>query len=363
MTFHPTRRRFLLTSFAVAGVAGLWQREEGVGRQSASSSRRPLAICSANRVTTPDGTVYYGGIRATQKAIELIRAGSDPLEAVIAGVTLVEDDPNDMSVGYGGLPNEEGEVELDAQVMHGPTGRCGAVAALKYIKNPSQVARLVMEKTDHVLLVGEGALRFALAFGFKKENLLTERAREMWLRWREQRSTIDHWVDNKISSRGESSTASPQTFDRDRYTGSISCLAVDAAGNLAGVSTTSGLAFKVPGRVGDLAVIGAGLFVDNEVGAAGSTGWGEDNIRVAGAHTIVEHLRRGMSPTDACLEALKRVARLYNGKPEHQLKYYALTKDGQFGSASMWKGEEFVVADSGGSRVEPAAYLYEKKPD
>lgn len=361
MTFRPTRRRFLLTGLTVAISPGLRRSSEGFGQRRASP-QRPVAISSANRVTAPDGTVYYGGIRATQKAIELIRAGSDPLDAVIAGVNLVEDDPNDMSVGYGGLPNEEGEVELDAQVMHGPTGRCGAVAALKYIKNPSQVARLVMEKTDHVLLVGEGALRFALAFGFKKENLLTDRAREMWLQWREQRSPIDHWTDNKISSPKQSSTASSFVFDRDRYTGSISCLAVDAAGNLAGVSTTSGLAYKVPGRVGDLAVIGAGLFVDNEVGAAGSTGWGEDNIRVAGAHTIVECLRRGMSPTDACLEALKRVAKLYNGKPEHQLKYYALTKDGQFGSASMWKGEEFAITDGQGSRVEPTAYLYEKRP-
>jgi len=348
-----TRRHFVVSGLTVLAFPRV--------RSAQTSSRppnRPLAIASANRVTLPDGTVYYNGIRATERAIELIRAGSDPLDAVIAGVTLVEDDPNDMSVGYGGLPNEEGEVELDASVMHGPTGRCGAVAALRYIKNPSKVARLVMEETDHVLLVGEGALRFALSFGFQKEELLTERARQVWLQWRRERSERDHWMQNKLPGALRSAREGKEM----PFTGTINCLAITEAGDIAGVTTTSGLAFKVPGRVGDSPIIGCGLYVDNDVGAAGSTGWGEDNIRVVGAHTVVENMRRGMSPREACLEALQRVVKLYGGRPPHQLNFYALNKNGEYAGAAIFKGAQFAVTDARGSRIEDSAYLFERPP-
>ncbi len=351
-----TRRHFVLSGMA----AVLWKRVRSSWGQSRSANR-PVAIASANRITLPDGTVYYNGIRATQRAIELIRTGADPLDAVIAGVNIVEDDPNDMSVGYGGLPNEEGEVELDASVMHGPTGRCGAVAALRYIKNPSRVARLVMEETDHVLLVGEGALRFALSFGFQKEELLTERARQVWLQWRRERGPRDHWMQNKLPGALRSALET-LSLDWTQFTGTINCLAVTEAGDLAGVTTTSGLAFKVPGRVGDSPIIGCGLYVDNEVGAAGSTGWGEDNIRVVGAHTVVENMRRGMSPLEACLDALRRVAKLYGGRPPHQLNFYALNKNGEYAGAALFRGAQFAVTDARGSRVEDSAYLFERPP-
>jgi len=349
-----TRRHFM-----VSGVTFLAAHRLRPSFAQSRTPNRPLAIASANRVTLPDGTVYYNGIRATERAFQLLRAGSDPLDAVIAGVNIVEDDPNDMSVGYGGLPNEEGEVELDASVMHGPTGRCGAVAALRYIKNPSKVARLVMEETDHILLVGEGALRFALSFGFQKEDLLTERARQVWLRWRRERSERDHWMQNKLP--GALRSALPD-LDWRQFTGTINCLAVTEAGDLAGVTTTSGLAFKVPGRVGDSPIIGCGLYVDNDVGAAGSTGWGEDNIRVVGAHTVVENMRRGMSPLEACLEALRRVAKLYGGRPVHQLNFYAINKNGEYAGAALFKGAQFAVTDARGSRVEDSAYLFERPP-
>ena len=210
---------------------------------------KPIAISSAN------------GERATAKAMEMINSGSDALDAVIAGVNIIEDDPNDISVGLGGLPNEDGIVELDACCMHGPTHNAGAVASLRNIKNPSKVARLVMERTDHVLIVGESALRFAKAHGFTEEELLTDKARKIWLNWKENLNKDDDW----FPPAGQDNDATEST------TGTITCCAVDLAGNISGVTTTSGLSFKIPGRVGDSPIIGAGLYVDNEVGACGST--------------------------------------------------------------------------------------------
>jgi N4-(beta-N-acetylglucosaminyl)-L-asparaginase len=361
MTESFSRRRFLLGSLTAAVSTPLVKPARLIG-QSQGAASRPVAISSANRATPLQGEPYFGGITATKKAIELIRAGADPLDAVIAGVNLVEDDPNDMTVGYGGLPNEEGEVELDAAVFHGPTGRAGAVAGLKWIKNPSKIAKLIMENTDHVLLQGDGALRFALAYGFKKEDLVTDRSRAAWLQWREQRSDRDHWIESKVTSKKETSALFPRDHDWSQYTGSIATLAINEAGDISGVTTTSGLAFKVPGRVGDLAVIGAGLYVDNDVGGAGSTGWGEDNIRVVGAHTVVEAMRRGAKPVEACLEALRRVSKIYGGKPTHQLNFYAINKNGEYGGAAMFKGPVFAVTDSRGSRTEESTSLFDRPP-
>jgi N4-(beta-N-acetylglucosaminyl)-L-asparaginase len=238
------------------------------------------------------------GLRATDRAMEMIRNGSDALDAVIAGVNIVEDDPDDMTVGLGGLPNEEGIVELDSSVMHGPTHRCGAVASLRNIKNPSKVAKVVMNRTDHVLLVGEGALRFAKMHGFKEEELLTDKSREMWVKWKEHLSTKDdylpaHTIDTKdIGS---------QFHEVMQTNGTINCLAKDLNGNISGVTTTSGLAWKIPGRVGDSPIIGAGLYVDNEIGAAGSTGRGEANLENCSSVLIVEWMGEGKSPEEACL--------------------------------------------------------------
>ncbi len=303
------------------------------------------------------------GIRAVDKAMEMLRNGQDPLDAVVAGVNIVEEDPNDMSVGYGGIPNEDMEVELDASVMHGPTHNAGAVAGLKHIKTPSKVAKLVMERSDHVLLIGAGALKFAKAHGFKEENLLTDKARERWLEWKEKLSDQDDWFPPQEGLDQEFQEAL-------RNYGTINCCALDTNGDLAGVTTTSGLSYKIPGRVGDSPIIGAGLYVDNMVGAAGSTGRGEANILNCGSFTVVEFMRRGSSPEEACLKTLERIADTSKhqphlldeeGNPGFGLSFYAINKKGEYGSANMWSGGRFAIHDGTTSRREEAAYLYKRK--
>ncbi len=221
----------------------------------------------------------------------MIQSGTDTLEAVVAGVETVENDPRDTSVGYGGLPNEDGVVELDAAVMHGPRHRAGSVASLRNIKNPAQVAMKVLNYTDHELLVGEGALRFAKAFGFTEENLLTERARRIWLRWKQTLSDKDDWlseipesVDPETAAFFRQNSIPVQVAGKTqlrfrRPTGTIHCSAMNAQGDISCTTTTSGLAFKIPGRVGDSPIIGAGLYVDNEIGSCGSTGRGKPTCR------------------------------------------------------------------------------------
>jgi N4-(beta-N-acetylglucosaminyl)-L-asparaginase len=332
------------------------------------------------------------GLRACAKAMEMLKSGADTLDAVIAGVNINELDPEDNSVGYGGLPNEEGVVELDASVMHGPTRRCGAVASIRGIKTPSKIAKLVMEQTDHVMIVGEGALRFAKAWGFPEENLLTEKSRLAWMVWKQSlrdASGHNNWTDGVDAPPAKAKTASTAPIEQLKrqfpqateellawawevavhpLTGTINCLALNPKGEMSGVTTTSGLSWKLPGRIGDSPIIGAGLYVDQEVGGAGSTGRGEENIRVAGAHSIVENMRHGMAPKEACLDALKRVARNYDNDKarlaKFDINFYALRKDGIYGSATLWKGQRrgsvFSVNDGGESRHEPCAYLLER---
>jgi len=334
-----SRREFILSS-TVASWA-LSRSGPGLMAQSqtlSSEASGPLVISSAN------------GIKAVEKAMAILKAGGSTLDAVVEGVTLVEDDPEDTSVGYGGLPNADGEVELDASVMHGPTGGAGAVGALKNIRNPAKVARLVMERTNRVFLVGEGALRFALAHGFPKENLLTERARQEWLKWKEELNDQDDWV---------SPPKKEEIKPKERSHGTINCLALDLRGDLSGVTSTSGLSFKMPGRVGDSPIIGAGLYLDNNVGAAGSTGNGEANIKVVGAHTVVELMRQGASPEQACLQTLERVVDLYKGKPPN-LNFYALNKKGQFAGAAIYKGGKFCVHQGNQALLLESAWLLEK---
>jgi len=368
------RRDWLLTNAAWPLAARAAQPPQATGKN--------LVISSAN------------GLKACARAMEVLKAGGDTLEAAVAGVTLVEDDPEDTSVGYGGLPNEEGVVELDASVMHGPTRRAGSVAAVRNIKNVARLAKLVMEQTDHIMLVGEGALRFARAWGFQEMNLLTERARMAWIAWKQSlrdREGNNNWTD------GLDSPAALQAAERLRQqfphasdeliawaldvaanppTGTINCLALNSKGEISGVTTTSGLAWKIPGRVGDSPIIGAGLYVDQDVGAAGSTGRGEENIRIAGAHTIVEMMRQGMTPLEACLEALRRIARNFRNNTRlldrFDINFYALRKDGAYGAASLWDGRarrggywsdaRFAVNDgTGDSRLEKCAYLLQRK--
>jgi N4-(beta-N-acetylglucosaminyl)-L-asparaginase len=348
-----TRREFLKRASAVSAGA-------------LAVSALPLPLDA--ELAPPGGVVAISsgnGLPAVTKAIELIRDGADALDAVIAGVNIVENDPNDTSVGYGGLPNEEGVVELDAAVMHGPTHRAGAVAALRNIKNPSKVARLVMERTDHVLLVGEGALRFAKAHGFIEENLLTDRAREEWLRWKENLSTKDDWLPPHTADDKDIGSIFEPFF---RHTGTIHCSALDMKGNISCVTTTSGLAFKIPGRVGDSPIIGAGLYCDNEVGAAGSTGRGEANLINCSSVMVVEFMRAGKSPEQACLDACKRIVehnkmrRLKDdsGRPTFNVNFYAMNKRGEYGAAAIYSGSKFAVHDGTTARLLDAAYLYKK---
>ena len=352
---QTTRRDFLKKAAALGTGTLVSSSFSGHVLRAASDSRsvKPIAISSAN------------GIQAIEKTMELLRGGADALDAVIAGVNIVEDDPNDTSVGYGGLPNEEGHVELDAAVMHGPTHRAGAVASLRNIKNPSKVARLVMERTDHVLLVGNGALRFARAHGFKEEDLLTDQAREEWLNWKESHSTQDDWLPPHSESDQDIGARFEPFF---RHSGTIHCSAVDLKGNISCVTTTSGLAFKIPGRVGDSPIIGAGLYADNEVGAAGSTGRGEANLINCSSVMVVELMREGKSPEEACLGACKRIvdhnkmARLKdkNGRPNFDVKFYALNKKGEYSSAAIFSGAQLAVHDGTSAKLVEAAYLYKR---
>ncbi|MFW6201835.1 MAG: N(4)-(beta-N-acetylglucosaminyl)-L-asparaginase, partial [Gemmatimonadota bacterium] len=309
------------------------------------SAVTPVAVSSAN------------GREAVSRAMEVVAAGGDTLDAVVEGVNIVELDPDDMSVGYGGLPNEDGVVQLDASVMHGPTRGAGAVGALQGVRTPSTVAVAVMRYTDHVMLVGDGARTFARRMGFDADQeLLTEASRRRWLEWRASLSDRDDWLTPEESgepvddfiSRGadvggaDGELARLDSHDGVRPWGTINCNAIDRDGNLSGVTTTSGLFFKIPGRVGDSPIIGAGLYVDNDVGAAGSTGRGEAVIKTCGSHTVIENMRRGMSPTDACLEALRRIVdwtveprlRREDGRPNFNVNFYAVDKNGDYGGAA-----------------------------
>ncbi len=362
-----TRRSFFLSTIA-GGIAASAQRLFGAGvnerpsapsgdvapdslKTQAASATRPIMIASANcgRDKTADGVI------ALQKGMDVLKAGGDTLDAAITAVTVVEDDPNDNSVGYGGLPNEEGEVELDACLMHGPTRRAGAVGGVRKIKNVARLAKTVMERTNHVFMVGEGAQRFAIAQGFEPMNLLTEKSRLAWLAWKAK--TDLNWAPGLDSPQWQERLAEIlDTPDKMEYaqwinevvahppTGTCPCIAVNEKGEISAVVTTSGLAWKIPGRVGDSAVIGAGIFCDGDVGAAGSTGRGEEDIKIAGSHTVVEMMRKGMPPQDACVEAMHRVMRNYNNdktRLTHMgLQFYAINKDGQHGAATMWTASE-----------------------
>lgn len=350
-----TRRRFLQASAAtaVAGAVGrLPARAEQQVAATRDKARLPVVIASAN------------GLKAIERSMSMLKAKADPLDAVITAVNVLEDDPNDHSVGLGGLPNERGVVELDASCMHGPTHKAGAVAALRNIRNPSSVAKLVMQRTDHVLIVGDGALQFAKAHGFKEEELLTDAARKHWLQWKESLSNADDWI-SPSEAAGKTRAQAPQPFERTW--GTINCCAVDASGDIAGVTTTSGLSYKIPGRVGDSPIIGAGLYVDNAVGAAGSTGRGEANLQDCSSFLVVELMRTGMSPEEACLQVLGRVSehteprlRDKSGRPTFNLQLYAVAKDGRHAAAAMWSGAKYAVDEGAGPHLMDCAYRFKR---
>ena len=353
-------------------------------RAPSTKPKAPVMICAHN------------GYNYLDRGHAVLTSGGDTLDAVMQVITGPEDDPNDDSVGLGGLPNEECVVELDSCCMHGPTRMAGSVAGVHDIKNVSLLSKTVMEHTGHVMLVGEGASHFGLLMGFPKENLLTERSRKTWQLWRETMSNEDWWgpglaspyfrfpdeahysseLDNpliekmyklatKIGIEPEFRMAAIERVLRPP-TGTIHCSSINTKGEMSGATTTSGLAWKIPGRAGDSPIIGAGCFMDQDVGSAGATGNGEENIKIAGAHTIVENMRHGMSPRDAGLDALKRIVRNYSGNLQKlqyiDMSFYILRCDGAYAGVVLWSGPEqhprrFAVIDEKGKRYENAVAL------
>ena len=366
-----SRRDFVKTSVLGAVAAGVVPRGQAESSQptpivqprdaQTGGHKRPIIVCANN------GYAYL------EDAYAFLKSGGDTLDAALRVVKGPEDDPNDDSVGLGGLPNEDGVVELDACCMHGPTRRAGSVGGVRNIKNVSLVSKAVMEHTGHVMLVGEGAERFAVALGFPRENLLVERSRKIWLLWKEFQSPNDWWGPGLADPHWQPpiSNDKPQSeLWQERIenlqaraadlgieeefrlaagrrvlfppTGTIHCSALNEKGEISGCTTTSGLAFKLPGRLGDSPIIGAGCYTDQDVGSAGATGSGEENIKVAGAHTIVENMRHGMSPQEAGMDALKRIVRNYNGDMNKirflDMTYYVLRNDGVYAGVSLWEG-------------------------
>lgn len=350
------RRDFVRTTTA-AGVAAaaaskdLFAQAPAVG----AGGVKPVVISAANGNTFKNG----GSQTCVEKAFSMIAGGSDVLDALIAGVNIVELDPEDTSVGYGGLPNADGVVQLDSCCMHGPLKRAGGVAALEGVRTPSNVAQKVMSETDHHLLVGKGAQDFARNMGFKiEDDLNTPKSRGLWLEWK-RRIDPEHYLDPKKRAEAGYRTglqmAREGLIDLDHYWGTINCDGINTKGEICGVTTTSGLAFKIPGRVGDSPILGAGLYVDGDVGAAGSTGRGEANLYNLCSFLIVEEMRRGAHPKDAAMTALRRVAkntiekRLLNakGQPNFGLNFYVLNVKGEYAGVSMYPSKYAVCTENG----------------
>ena len=392
-----SRRDFVKTSVLGAVATGFKTPAEAAAKPntaqdryahaaSAASYKRPIIICAHN------------GLNYLDDAFAFLKSGGDTLDAALRVVQGPENDPNDTSVGLGGIPNEEGVVELDACCMHGPTRRAGSVGGVRNIKNVSLVSKAVFEHTGHVMLVGEGAERFAVDVGFPRENLLTDHSRKIWLLWKEFHSNDDWWGPGLADPHWQSPDIKPEPQadlwqERIQHlqaraadlgiapehqmeairkvlfppTGTIHCSALNEKGEISGCTTTSGLAYKLPGRVGDSPIIGAGCYTDQDVGSAGATGSGEENIKVAGAHTIVENMRHGMSPHEAGMDALKRVARIYDGDMTKlrfvDMTYYVLRKDGAYAGVSLWQGyseghPHTIAVHDGTRRAEVTTSLF-----
>ena len=360
----PTRRGFIGAGVA-AGALGC--KVTAAAELSESRPKGPVMLGSQN------------ALPGMKLAWEDVTSKTDPLDAAIKVVKVVEADPNDRSVGLGGLPNEDGVVQLDAAVMHGPTHNSGAVACIENILHPSEVARLVMERTDHCMIVGEGAYNFARGHGHPHTELLTEATRKIWMRWKETMSDRDDRLsppakETKTGSNwteGDSELARRE-FQSERVTGTIHCSMVSASGDVGCTTTTSGLSWKIPGRVGDSPIIGAGLYCDNEVGSAGATGRGEAAILSNASAMCVELMRAGASPAEAGLEVMARVARQAKrasswqpalvdegGDPAFSLKLYVLSRTGEYAGVVLRGGGKFSVAGAGGGprHEELVAYL------
>jgi len=363
-----TRREFV-QSGTTAGIAVAATRSVfGQAPAVRAGVVKPVVVSSSNGNRYKNG----GPVAGVQKAFEAITKGTDVLDAVISGVNLCELDPTDTSVGYGGLPNADGVVQLDSSCMHGPTKRAGAVACIEGVRTPSLVAQAVLAHTDHHLLVGKDAQAFARSMGFKiEDDLNTETSRARWLEWK-RRIDPEHYLDPK--KRGSAMLMAALSMVRDglidpeHFYGTINMDGVNSKGEVSGVTTTSGLAWKIPGRVGDSPILGAGLYVDGDVGAAGSTGRGEANLFNLSSYLIVEEMRRGKHPKDAALEACRRVQkntiekRLLNarGLPNFGLNFYVLNNKGEYAGVSFYEST-YAVCDENGPRTLPTTPLFEGK--
>jgi N4-(beta-N-acetylglucosaminyl)-L-asparaginase len=359
-TFTAISNGAVLASGEAAGEGAV--NELGAPAMHVSKASRPVVISSANGFIHKNG----GSETCVELAFRSMTQGRDVLESLVAGVNIVELDPEDTSVGYGGLPDADGNVTLDSCCMHGPRRRAGGVAALQGVRTPASVALSVANSTDHHLLVGSGAQQFARNMGFKiEDDLNTERSRKLWLEWK-QRVDPEHYLDP--NKRADASLkvilemVGEGKVDPFHFWGTINCNGVNSNGDVCGVTTTSGLAWKIPGRVGDSPILGAGLYVDNEVGAAGSTGRGEANLYNLSSFLIVEMLRQGKHPKDAGMEALRRICKntiekrllTDRGNPKFNVSFYVLNKAGDYAGVSMYGGaaSKFAVCDENGPRHE-----------
>ena len=366
------RRDFMRTS-AVAGIT-LATAKSSVSQFPHIFVQRgvkPIVISSANGNRFKNG----GDETCVQKAFTMITKGADVLDAVIAGVNIVELDPLDDSVGYGGLPNAEGVVQLDSSCMHGPKKRAGAVGALEGVRTPSLVAKAVMENTDHHLLVGKGAQEFAHNMGFKiEDDLNTDHSRQLWLEWK-RRTDPSHYLNPKeraeVWYREGWKMVAEGVIDRDHFYGTINCDGVNSKGEICGVTTTSGLAWKIPGRLGDSPILGAGLYVDGSVGAAGSTGRGEANLYNLCSFVVIEEMRRGAHPKDAGMEVLKRIKgntiekRLLNdrGLPNFGINFYIINAKGEYAGVTMYEGSSFAICNDSGPQTLKCDALLQGRPN
>ncbi len=376
MMSRKMRRREFVLAGAAAGAAAAAAPKRVFGEAPMiliQKTVRPVVIASGN------GHRYRNGGTQTcvEKAFSMITGGADVLDALIAGVNINELDPEEMSVGYGALPNADGVLQLDACCMHGPLKRAGGVAALEGVRTPSLVAKAVMDNTDHHLLVGKGAQQFARNLGFKiEDDLNTERSRQRWLEWK-RRTDSEHYLDPKRRAeagyRVGLQMVAEGLIDPDHFWGTINCDGLGPHGEICGVTTTSGLAWKIPGRAGDSPILGAGLYVDGAVGAAGSTGRGEANLYNLTSFLIVEAMRRGMSPKDAGMEGLRRIKentvekRLLNsrGNPRFGINFYILNAKGEYAGVGMYASERstFAVCTENGARLVPIEPLLQGAPE
>ena len=365
------RREFVLTTTAAGLAAGVPAAASAQAPAVVRSRPRPVVISSDNGHQFKNG----GTKTCVETAFGLMTGGKDVLDALIAGVNIVELDPLETSVGYGGLPNADGVVQLDSCCMHGPRRRAGGVACIEGVRTPSLVAQKVMDQTDHHLIVGRDAQTFARNLGFTIEaDLNTERSRAAWLEWK-RRSDPIHYLDpikrEAALRRIDQEMMADGWVDPKHFYGTINCNGVNAAGEICGVTTTSGLAWKIPGRVGDSPILGAGLYVDGAVGAAGSTGRGEANLFNLCSFFIVEEMRRGRSPKDAGMEALKRIQsntvekRLLNarGLPNFGINFYVLNAKGEHAGVTLYGGNvKYAVCTENGAEHLACDALLEGQP-